>query len=137
MLDLTPHKAFNDCCNVFSAFGDYWYSDDNLFRDDDGPPTICGVYAALTHFIRGHWRSFTDADWSALAAMVADHYQRDETQHGSLGACLIENLDIEEFSQIVHRFFDKTMLRGIGFMGKSGEHTEHSRTARARSNEDL
>jgi hypothetical protein len=112
---LTSKNALADCVRVFPAFQSYWETEGNLFREDNGAYTVCGVYMHLTWFVREHWQSFQESDWCAFAALVADHVGMVQNPDGEIGACLIENLEGEAFSHLVAKHFDYKLLQRYQF----------------------
>src|SRR2546423_207864 len=111
---LSPDDVLSECIRAIPAFAPYWDREDTL-RSEDGSFTECGVYMILTWFIREHWRSLTEPEWRALAALATDHDQRAEDPGSTIGACLIEGLEGEEYSPLVAKYFDAELLRKYGF----------------------
>lgn len=106
---LTPDAVLSECIRAIPAFAPYWAGED-AFRYEDGTFTECGVYMTLTWFIREHWRSIAESEWYALAALATDHDQRAQDAASTVGACLIEGLEGEEFSALVTKYFDSRLL---------------------------
>src|SRR4051794_1521907 len=98
---LSAEDALADCVRVFPAFRAYWDEEDNPMRDDDGSFTVCGVYSVLTWFVKERWSCFREADWRAFATMASDHFRRSEEPASTIGPCLIENLEGEDYSPLV------------------------------------
>lgn len=111
---LTPETVLADCIGALPAFGPYWAGEES-FRSGDGSFTECGVYLTLVWFLREHWRSVSESEWRTLGAVAADHNRRAEAPAATVGACLIEGLEGEEYSPLVARHFDEPLLLGYGF----------------------
>lgn len=111
---LTPEDTLSDCIKAIPAFGPYWAVEDT-FRSEDGSFTGCGVYLTFTWFLREHWRSVTEPEWRALGSLAADHHRRAGDPASTVGACLIEGLEGEEYSPLVARYFDGRLLSAYGF----------------------
>jgi hypothetical protein len=111
---LLPRDALSDCISAIPAFGLYW-ADEDGFRSEDGSFTECGVYMTLTLFLREHWRSIAESEWRALASLASDHQGRTENPAATIGACLIEGLEGEDYSPLVAKYFDEKLLGAYGF----------------------
>ena len=96
-LDLmTPQDLRGKFVSVFPEFSRYWSSDDNLFRGDAGADTLCGVFAAASHFVRERFDSITPQTLDALGSLVEDCFELPDTQLANeCGACFLENLAFE------------------------------------------
>jgi hypothetical protein len=112
-----PADTLSDCVRLFPAFGPYWKSEDNTFRDDDGSFTVCGVYLLLSWFVRERWQSFTEADWRAFAELASDHAKKVQNPDGDIGACPIEQLEGEAYSHLVAQYFERDLLKRYQFAG--------------------
>lgn len=111
---LTPEDTLSDCIDATPAFGPYWAAEDT-FRTEGGSFTECAVYLTLTWFLRENWRSITGSEWRALAHLAADHDRRAEVPAGTVGACLMEGLEGEEYPPLVTKYFDAQLLSRYGF----------------------
>lgn len=111
---LHPEAALSDCVRALPAFTSFW-ADEDVFRSGDGTFTECGVYLTLTWFLREHWRDLTESEWRALASLVSDHQRRADDPASTVGTCLIEGLEGEEFSPLVANYFDPKLLATFGF----------------------
>ena len=111
---LTPGDVLSECIGAVPAFGRYWDGAD-MFRGEDGSFTECGVYMTLTEFLRAHWRSVTEPEWRALAALATDHDRRALDPPSTIGGCLIEGLEGGEYSSLVAKYFDASLLGKYSF----------------------
>ena len=111
---LSPDDVLSECIHAVPAFRTFWDGEDS-FRSEDGSFTECGVYLTFTWFLRAHWRSVTDSEWRALGALATDHNRRAHDPPGTIGGCLIEGLEDEEFSPLVAKYFDAELLSTYSF----------------------
>ena len=121
---LSPDDVLSECIRAVPAFGPFWDGEDS-FRSEDGSFTECGVYLTFTWFLRDHWRSVTDSEWRGLAALASDHNRRADDPASTIGACLIEGLEGEDFSPLVAKYFDAELLAQYSFRPQSADAADH------------
>lgn len=81
---------------TFPEFDARWRSADNLFREDDGSFTPCGVYCAFSEFYSERWSTFSAGQFVELGrfvtrCMLVAHSTADE----AAATCFLENIAAE------------------------------------------
>ena len=108
-----------DFIRILPAFDVYWPSPDNLFREDDGSYTPCGVFAAASTYIRENSGQLSQAQWRNLGHLVVKYFNAGEDMRGVLGACLVENLEFEACSKAFSDHVDPAILRHFHYEGRA------------------
>lgn len=89
----------SEILEMFPEFKDRWGSEDNLFREDNGSFTLCGLFAEFSHFVRERLFDFNQDRKSTLFAKVETWIASDSSElNEAVATCFLENLTGEELS---------------------------------------
>ena len=85
---------------IFPEFVSYWNSDENLFRNNDGSFTSCGVFAQLSHFVRDHLPDLSPTALRKLGQFLEECLALPVTDelYNAAAACFLENIESEDFT---------------------------------------
>ncbi len=80
----------------FPEFAAQWNASDNLYRDDDGTFTECGVFSEFSAYFRDSYLSHSADDLQHLAMWI-EQYLADEAlpESDAVATCFLENLSGE------------------------------------------
>ena len=96
---MTALDLRNKLASIFPDFESYWNSPDNLFREEQGSDTICGVFSAFSHFARERFASFQPTALDNLGRFVEQFLEAPDTElRNDCGACVLENMTSEAFT---------------------------------------
>lgn len=87
---MTTNDILAELTRIRPDFGAYW-AGENLFRDDDGSFTACGVFSQFTAFFRERHREMKKEELEAVAALVS-RCERDDFLSESAYTCFLENI---------------------------------------------
>jgi hypothetical protein len=95
----SPYDSLERLIEVFPDFTTIWKSPNNLFREDDGTFTQCGVFAECSHYICERYESISQEHIEMLDKFL----NRCMAQPGTdldiaATTCFLENLIEERFS---------------------------------------
>jgi hypothetical protein len=116
---LSPQQLLDDFSFALPGFSAAWDDPENLFREEDGSFTHCGVFSSVSHYLRDRAADLSDDQWRAVGSLVEKYFAAGDELRGCLGACLIENMEFEEYSPIVRRHVPDEILRHFHFEGRS------------------
>ena len=95
---------------LFPDFAAVWAAED-LFREEDGSFTLCGLFVTAATFIRERVGSLTSEDWREVGAYINHYFALGDEVTGILGACFVENLEGYEFSRELFSHVAPEVLR--------------------------
>jgi len=99
---LTPAAVYERLRTILPDFAAYWTSPDNLFREDDGSFSLCGVFVECSGFVRERFQDLTPAQLSELGEFISKAMGSPGTDLDDAAAtCFLENLVSEPFSEIL------------------------------------
>nr|CAA9239131.1 hypothetical protein AVDCRST_MAG63-1344 [uncultured Armatimonadetes bacterium] len=109
---MTPEEAASrHFIRLFPGFAADWEQED-LLREDDGSFTLCGLFAAISTFLRDRAATLTPEERRRFGDYVNHHFhQADEPARDALGACLIENLEGYAFTRDLFAHVAPEVLR--------------------------
>jgi hypothetical protein len=84
---------------LFPEFGRYWESPGNYFRNDDGGPAFCGVFAEFSHFFREWFESLPDDRVRDFAKLLSECMSAPTALDEAAATCFLENVSGEPCSQ--------------------------------------
>jgi hypothetical protein len=88
---MTAHEILTELVRIAPAFRSRWESEENLFRDDDGSFTSCGVFSEFTGFFRQQHLTMKKEGLEAVAALIA-RCECDEFSIDAAYTCFLENV---------------------------------------------
>lgn len=94
-LTLTPEQAYARLVSIFPIFAEQWVSPHNVFREDDGSFTFCGLFSEFSHYLRDHWNTTTKQKWSKLMAFIEVCVSGSGELDNAVCTCFLENLSNE------------------------------------------
>lgn len=81
---------------ILPGFAAYWQSADNVFAGGDQPASLCGVFAACSHYVRERASELPLEQASELGAFVTECMSEPGTELDEAAAtCFLENLAYE------------------------------------------
>lgn len=98
-MPLAPSELVDRLSVIMPDFADRWASPDNLFRQDDGSYTFCGVFAECSHYVSEQFPRLSPEQRRSLAACI-EHcmaVQGSELETAA-ATCFLENLAGKPFS---------------------------------------
>src|SRR4051812_23686431 len=84
---------------IFPKFEEHWDAADNCHRLDDGPFTLCGVFAAFSEFVREEFATLPPTELQQLGVFLEtcmDH--PDSDLDAAAATCFLENVAGETFT---------------------------------------
>jgi len=88
--------------SILPGFEALWQSPANLFGDDAQAPTLCGVFAACSHYVRERVTELTPAQASELGAFLTECMAEPGTTLDEAAAtCFLENLAHEPAAELL------------------------------------
>lgn len=112
---LPGKQVLEDFIHLLPGFATYWASPDNLFCEEDGTYTACGVFACVADFLREKAATVSVGHWRSVGDLIEKYFAMGEEMRGVLGACLIENMQFEKCSQIFSSHVNEEILRYFHF----------------------
>ena len=88
--EMTANGILEALVRIRRDFQAYW-DGENLYRDDDGSFTACGVFSQFTGYFRDRFSDFTSEELSALADLVRQ-CEKVEIFTDSAYTCFLENI---------------------------------------------
>jgi hypothetical protein len=87
---MTANDILAELIRIRPDFQAHWASE-NLFLDDDGTFTACGVFSQFTGFFRERHHEMKKEELEAVAALVS-RCERDDFLSESAYTCFLENI---------------------------------------------
>jgi hypothetical protein len=87
---MSPSDILEELARVRSDFRAHWEGE-NLFRDDDGSFTACGVFSQFTDFFREKHQLMRERELGAIAALIS-RCERDQFLADVAYTCFLENI---------------------------------------------
>jgi hypothetical protein len=117
---MTAQQLLDQLLEILPAFRDEWCSADNLFRNDDGSFTECGVFVTCSHFIRANYERLSTHQRSQLGSLVAQCMRaRDTPLSNAAATCFLENLSGEVFAKDFENYLAGEALDFYRVIGRS------------------
>ncbi len=88
--NMTANDILEELVRIRPDFRAYW-AGENLYRDDDGSFTACGVFSHFTGFFREQHHSMEKDELEAVAAVVR-RCEKDEGLGEAAYTCFLENI---------------------------------------------
>ena len=111
---MSPSQVLASLTSIFPEFGTYWNSADNLFREEDGSFTHCGVFAEFSHFVRERFTSLSPVQLDALGHFVEACMQHQPSDlDTAVATCFLENVTSEIFTPALASHLGS---RAVGFL---------------------
>jgi len=88
---MTPHEILEALIRIRPDYRAYWDDDGNLFRDEDGTFTGCGVFTEFGHFFQEQHTKMKKEELVALGAFIA-LAESDEFLADAAYTCFLENI---------------------------------------------
>ena len=95
MSTLTPNAKFDDIVGIFPDFKEYWESEGDHFRTDDGSFTFHGLFAVLSHYVRDNYSQMSEGKRAELFRFIEACISNGEADGEIVDAihtCFLENL---------------------------------------------
>ncbi len=94
------HDVLDGLTQIFPDFTSYWRSEGDIFREQDGTFTPCGLFLVFTGFVRGHYGRFNPEVIDALVIYLEECMDWSKLDlHNDVATCFLENLTDEPFSE--------------------------------------
>ena len=87
---MTAYEILNELVRIDPAFRAHW-DGDNLFRDDDGSFTACGVFSQFTDFFREHHERMKTEQLTAIGVFLKQA-EVDQVFAEAAYTCFLENI---------------------------------------------
>jgi hypothetical protein len=95
----SPTNLLTRLISLFPDFRLQWKGPDNLFKEDDGRFTYCGVLAEFSHFFRAQFDSLKPDALAALGDLLSECMaSSNEELVDAVATCFLENVSCERFS---------------------------------------
>ena len=109
---MTPDSFLSRLFEIFPDFAAQWSSPDDLFREDDGAFTYCGVFAEFGAFFREHYRRFPKPQLAELSTLLDECMSEDGSEiNTAASTCFLENVAGEPFSRNFGEYLRGTPAR--------------------------
>lgn len=83
---------------IVPEFGAVWECDDNLFREEGGAFTCCGVFAEFSHFFRDNYERLSVEQRAAIGRFVGECVASlNDAASDAVASCFLENIAGERF----------------------------------------
>jgi hypothetical protein len=98
-MPLAPSELVDRLSAIMPDFADRWASPDNLFRNDDGSYTLCGVFAECSHYVPEQFPQLSPEQRESLVAFVEQCMAEPGSElDTAVATCFLENLVGKSFS---------------------------------------
>src|SRR5688572_24325347 len=87
---MTAHDILSELVRITRDFRTYW-DGENLYRDDDGSFTACGVFSQFTSFFREHHHEMKAEELIAIGALIR-RAESDQFLADAAFTCFLENI---------------------------------------------
>jgi hypothetical protein len=91
---------------LFPDFREFWESDDNYFRHEDGSYTCCGVYARFAQYFEIDCQDWGPVALDDVATLLEDCLMFPDSDSGTAAAtCFLENIVGEPAEHALSDYF--------------------------------
>jgi hypothetical protein len=98
-MPLTTEQLLDRLTAILPQFAEGWSSPDNLFRDQNGGFTYCGVFAECSNYVRDHFQSLFVQQRKSLAEFIEECMKiPGDDIDTAVATCFLENLVGESFA---------------------------------------
>jgi len=123
MSEQRPKDTLDAIVGVFPDFKQYWGSEGDIYRDDDGSFTFHGLFAVLSHYVRERYGEMGEEKREALFRLVEACISEKQDSNGIVDAvhtCFIENLAGDLPSDEARRHMKPMTLKSFKYYDVSG-----------------
>jgi hypothetical protein len=107
-----PQAILDRLVTLFPEFAPCWHDPKNLFRQEDGAFTQCGVFCEFSHFFRDRYEQLLPERVAALGAFISECVASSDNELSDAAAtCFLENVAAERFSREFERHLSGSALQ--------------------------
>jgi hypothetical protein len=92
---MSPDDVLAKLVKIFPTFDPYWNSEENLFREEDGKFSLCGVFACFTGFFRQHYTELESNQLVTLGNTISQWMVLSPDLDNAVATCFLENISGE------------------------------------------